>query len=1135
MLLISALNLLLAIPDGADRKAPTGYTTRILRCNRPYARADPPAVALEPPRWTPRTPRRLLEPLQLRGPPPARWIGSFTTVCADMKAGAFGRQPERRQVQPGGRVLPGMFVAPAASAAAAPAIKKTASTSPPPPGSSTSSPKGSRKQEGVLSRWDSGGQGSGRLPPSTTSRLDRALGTCSASPERPTRSSPPVDSIARARRLGLNRAPRTPPPPASESSASSDSDEQETPVPLPNQQSNRHVRTRSRSSSSPTRVQPPARQRVSRDEEDGDRRRGAQRTSSPHRQEPSKSDAVEGTAPTRPAPRPLPGLLSSLWNRASELVAGNAPAAAAGPSDEAASSSNKPGAEGEEEGADEADKVERSEADTTRRGKRPARPVVVPALVAPALAGVLPNATVAPAPARSSAPSLPPPEPITYHRSPALHPRLNHEESPRFRSQPTPYDWLDARDESRLLPYMFLPTAAQAAAYEARVRAQANKAAAPHAAAAAVSAPWPVAAPTSSAPPQAQAPLAASLHPYVSQPFRPSSFVGTALIPARVQISHGHGRSVDASARFATRTTDRGETRRPRLRSAGPSTATPGTNPIKLCERRTAGRWRTRARRRHRKQYRYTSTSRPVRLCLPADQRTGAQLGCRFPGHHRELRSSRVRLCSTGTRTGAGASLWIPSSCPFPCRCTGCCICGRGVRCADGARATGRVLASLYRDRASASPCITRDSPNHDFSRRGIASAVGVCGHSGCWRHCRSNRRLFCAARFGDPTSWTRWRFVADSSFPGTVLCGGAFSRASRTVLYIRSHGTRTGRCSLGNGTDADRIFGLGVGQRAYFGYRNFRSRRYYHSAIITTAASKSPSARPSRQFPRLAVGGGTVRTFAYVDNISGFVRQPGRTARSSTTVPRSGCAAERSENGAQASRPRDGSRGGRLCLAVTSCSARERTEYRRSTSRTRQQRRLAADAEASANSRLASSAVRPDHQLAIVLRPAHNSASELYATSAHPLCIRSAGCDTLAGRSRRGCAGADHSDEIDLVACNEAVALQQPGAVRVGECASSSRIRCSTSRPRRRPKGRHSRYSQHRVKPFYCVCRHVVLLSRDDSSDHGHTAPPSARSRQVTVAHFAQSATGAASSGEHSSSTGSVFVRPFPDVSVTS
>ncbi|KWU45790.1 hypothetical protein RHOSPDRAFT_32721 [Rhodotorula sp. JG-1b] len=430
-----------------------------------------------------------------------------------MKAGAFGRQPERRQVQPNGRVLPGMFVAPPAAAAAAPANKKTASTSPPPPGSSTSSPKGSRKQEGVLSRWDSGGQGSGRLPPTTTSRLDRTLGTRSTSPERPTQSTPPVDSIARARRLGLNRAPRTPPPPASESSASDDSDEQETPVPLPNQQSNRHVRTRSRSSPSPTRAPPPARQRVSRDEGDGDRRRGAERTSSPHRQEPSKSDAVEGTAPTRPAPRPLPGLLSSLWNRASELVAGNAPAAAAGPSDEAASSSNKPGAEGEEEGADEADKGERSEADTTRRGKRPARPVVVPALVAPALAGVLPNAKIAPAPAKSSAPSLPPPEPITYHRPPALHPRLNHEESPRFRSQPTPYDWLDARDESRLLPYMFLPTAAQAAAYEARVRAQANKAADPHAAAAAVSVPWPVAAPTSSAPPQAQAPLAASLNP----------------------------------------------------------------------------------------------------------------------------------------------------------------------------------------------------------------------------------------------------------------------------------------------------------------------------------------------------------------------------------------------------------------------------------------------------------------------------------------------------------------------------------------------------------------------------------------------------------------------------------------------
>lgn len=543
-----------------------------------------------------------------------------------MKAGAFGRQPERRQAQPGGRVLPGMFVAPPASAAAsAPANKKTASTSPPPPASTTSSPKGSRKQEGVLSRWDSGGQGSGRLPPTTTSRLDRALGTASISPERPTRSTPPVDSIARARRLGLNRAPRTPPPPASESSASDDSDEQETPLPRPNQQSNRHVRTRSRSSPSPTRVPPPARQRVSGEEEDGDRRRGAGRTSSPPRRESSTLEAAEETAPPKPAPRPLPGLLSSLWNRASELVAGNAPATAAPTaSDEAASSSNKPGAEGEEEVAD---KGERSlEADTTRRGKRPARPIVVPALVAPALAGILPNAKIAPDSAKSSTPSLPPPEPITYHRPPALHPRLNHEESPRFRSQPTPYDWLDARDESRLLPYMFLPTATQAAAYEARMRAQANKAAAPHAAAAAAAVSH-VAAPTSTAPPQAHAPLAASLHAYVPQPSR-HSLTGVPIWDRtdsreRVQISDGHGGSFDASARFATRTTDRGETCCIRLWSTGPSTTTSGTDPIKFCQWRkhgSTGCWRSRARRSCRKRHCNASTSSSVGLCLSADQ-----------------------------------------------------------------------------------------------------------------------------------------------------------------------------------------------------------------------------------------------------------------------------------------------------------------------------------------------------------------------------------------------------------------------------------------------------------------------------------------------------------------------------------
>ena len=49
------------------------------------------------------------------------------------------------------------------------------------------------------------------------------------------------------------------------------------------------------------------------------------------------------------------------------------------------------------------------------------------------------------------------------------------------------------------------------------------------------------------------------------------------------------------------------------------------------------------------------------------------------------------------------------------------------------------------------------------------------------------------------------------------------------------------------------------------------------------------------------------------------------------------------------------------------------------------------------------------------------------------------------------------------------------------------------------------------------------MLLSRDDSSERGHTAT-AARSRQVTIAHFAQSAVCATSPGQHPSFTRSVL-----------
>ncbi|GAA5860463.1 hypothetical protein JCM3774_000431 [Rhodotorula dairenensis] len=397
-----------------------------------------------------------------------------------MKAGAFGRQPERRQVQPGGRILPGMFVAPAAASA----INKTSSpSSSRRPSTQTAARRSPPKQEAARSRWGGNEQGSGRFPApasstAATPRLDPTGGR-SPSPNSSARRPTPADSIARARRLGLKRAPRTPPPRPSESGSDSSEDERQPTKPVHRKSELNHpaatTRTRARSKSNSS---SPSRRRQLPKAGGEDHHRDTAGTVASVPPEPARSDPVETVATTRPPPRPLPGLLSSLWNRASELVGGNAPAPEL---DEAASSSGRQAAvdagtdpvnagEVQEDGAGSG-----SEKDP-RRGKRPARPVVVPALVAPALAGITPNAHVAEVRTATSAPTLAPVQPITYHRPPPLHPRATHEEVPRFRSQPTPFDWLDPRDESRVLPYMFMPSATQAAAYEARLRAQAAKA-----------------------------------------------------------------------------------------------------------------------------------------------------------------------------------------------------------------------------------------------------------------------------------------------------------------------------------------------------------------------------------------------------------------------------------------------------------------------------------------------------------------------------------------------------------------------------------------------------------------------------------------------------------------------------------
>ncbi|POY73538.1 hypothetical protein BMF94_3476 [Rhodotorula taiwanensis] len=390
-----------------------------------------------------------------------------------MKAGAFGRQRERGPVQPGGRVLPGMF---AGAGTAAGSVGTATSSSPPPLRAGTRSPPAA-KADAVLSRFGSGGgQGSGRF--SNTSRLDRPVERVAEAAETTTTSRPVGDSISRARRLGLNRAARTPSPepdPPQSPMSSDVEDEENEPA--------AHAFMRSP-------------QRRHDGEDDGSRpatraasSRPAEAATDPEPQGPPTEPSEEAN---RAPPRPLPGLLSSLWNRASELVGGAAPASTreneAGEEDaterqrEVDDHAQKDTSAGEEE-------EEGDEMPPTARTKNATRPILVPALVAPALTGTRASSATRTVSA-PVVPAGPPPEPITYHRPPALHQRSMSPEIQRFRSQPSPYDWLDSRDESPIIPYMFLPTAAQADAMAARMRSKAAAAQATQ-----PSQHWPAAAP----------------------------------------------------------------------------------------------------------------------------------------------------------------------------------------------------------------------------------------------------------------------------------------------------------------------------------------------------------------------------------------------------------------------------------------------------------------------------------------------------------------------------------------------------------------------------------------------------------------------------------------------------------------
>ncbi|BGP29304.1 hypothetical protein JCM10296v2_001043 [Rhodotorula toruloides] len=369
-----------------------------------------------------------------------------------MKAGAFGRAPERRQVQPGGRVLPGMFA--------------SASSSSPQPSSSAPTSKPAATPSAVMSRWGSreasgsgkfsgspGGNGSSRLDRLARARDEGLSGRESAGEERPqAKTLASSDSIARARRLGLNRRARTPSP---EAEVSEEEVYERSPSPPPV----RRQRAQSTSASAFPRTRPQSRAGSPSPPLTQHRRRAsspppvapASRISSP-------PPARESTPPSHPAPeQPAQGFLGSLWGRASQLVSGATGAAQANgvkeitPARKDSVTSDMPVPESH------VAPFEAAPRGTEEENRRPTRPVVVPPLVAAALA---PHeaASVQPALLRTQSAPNPTVSPITYHRPTSLRSSIS-----RFRSQPTPFDWLDPHSDLPLEPYLFLRTAAEKA------------------------------------------------------------------------------------------------------------------------------------------------------------------------------------------------------------------------------------------------------------------------------------------------------------------------------------------------------------------------------------------------------------------------------------------------------------------------------------------------------------------------------------------------------------------------------------------------------------------------------------------------------------------------------------------------